>query len=160
MIKLKKLYIIPIIVVLTLCGCKSKSEPKKINDISFLCHVEIGDKEYKINSTIDNNGNFNGSVVYPESIKGLEIAANGDTATFTFMGVKYEQDLKKYPVSAITSVIYSAFNDDSNKQKDEIKGKIGNVDYTLTLKDGLPYELTAEKLKLKAEISDIKINGE
>ena len=160
MIKLKKLYILPFVFILLFCGCKSKSEPKKINDISFLCRVEIGDKEYKINSAIDKDGNFTGSVIYPESIKGLEIATNGDTATFTFMGVKYEQDMKKYPVSAITNVIFSAFNDENNTKKDEIKGKIENVDYILTLQDGLPKELTVEKLNLKAEFSDIKVNGE
>jgi len=153
---LKKTLVLLFLFLFLFCGCAKSEEQKVTNGISFLAEISIKEKEFTINGSVDKTGVLTAKVLSPETIKGLQIYADKEKAYFEFMGLKYENNISKYPISNIVNLILSSLNEDTS-QTDKKTGNIKGYDYILLFdENGYPEKLQIEELDITVEFKDVQ----
>ena len=137
-------------------GCAKSEEQKVTNGISFTAFISAKGKDFTINGSVDKTGILNANVLSPETIKGLQIYADKENVYFEFLGLKYENNISKYPISNIVNLILSSLNEDTS-QTDKKTGNIKGYDYILLFdENGYPEKLQIEELDITVEFKDVQ----
>lgn len=153
---MKRILVISACLLVLLCGCKKAKKENVTNGISFLAEISIKEKEFTINGSVDKTGALTANVLSPETIKGLQIYADKEKAYLEFMGLKYENNISKYPISNIVNLILSSLDEDTS-QTDKKTGNIKGYDYILLFdENGYPEKLQIEELDITVEFKDVQ----
>lgn len=162
---IKKLFALPLALLL-LCGCaNNKTVTPILNNISFTAEIDYGDTEFVGNATLS-EGTLNLTVTEPQEIKDLILKLDKNGITAEFKGVTYTPDINSLPQGAIAQVLYDILNDivgnktaNCDEENCEIKGRVNGYDYTFVFSpSGLPISLEIDDLDLEIKFKNVTVN--
>ncbi len=158
---LKKLFVLPLALMLLLCGCSQKGKVEPIlSKLSFTADIEYNGENFIFDATLSDNA-LSLVTVEPIEIKGFTLTldknaskANFEDVTYTFNGD-----------NGLLSILFDIIGDVKNKKtlkedSDNLKvsGKVGECKYTFTFSPGgLPISLAAKSPNLNVFFKNVTI---
>lgn len=161
---LKKLFALPLALLL-LCGCAdNKTVTPILNNISFTAEIDYGDSEFMANAELAQDA-FNLAVTAPEEIDGLTLNFTKNGVTAEFKGVTYTPDINSLPQGAIAQVLYDIINDildnktaTCDEENCKIEGRVNGYNYTFVFSpSGLPISLDVDDLDLEIKFKNVAV---
>ena len=163
---IKRLFVLPLILLL-ICGCaEKKSVTPVLNDISFTTEIDYGDDEFMANAELTQDA-LKLVVTEPQEIKGLTLNITKNGVTAEFKGVTYTPNINSMPEGAIIQVLYNVLSDVRTSQNTavcdeencEIKGKVDSYEYEFEFSpSGLLISLDIDNLDLDIKFKNVTIN--
>lgn len=162
---LKKLLVLPLI-LLTLCGCsKSRKTTPILQNISFMAEIIYGEDEFICDAFVSDDA-LKLVINEPVEIKDLTLITNKNGVTVEFKGISYSPDINSLPQGALAKVLFDVLNDISNNDSlvcdDEnckITGRLDGYEYEFIFSpSGLPISLYIDQIDLKIDFKNVTVN--
>ncbi len=150
---MKKLFCAIIcIILITLCGCKTKSpEVTAITEgLEFTAEIEQNGQNYSFYAQIPERDIFIADILEPESLKDLSLEISGSSLTVSYKDIDYKTTLDALPKSSFVNRVCAVFADVQSSRprviskNDEffIEGRLNSRKYKLCLgSTGLPLKI-------------------
>ncbi len=160
---LKKLFVFPLVFLLTLCGCAAKETVKPIlNNIEFIARIDYDGKNYVCNSMlVDEKISMN--VIEPENIKGFSVSVDKAGAKAGFGDIAYDFDISADVVNTLYAIIDEVGKTEGIMVKNDngvIEGNINGHSYIFAFSPaGLPISLNITEPNIKIEFYNVTIKS-
>lgn len=155
-------------VILTLSGCRKKTEPIQPVTQGFACEVNIkyGDKNLKCELLAPGGGIFIVRVKEPKLLDGLEFNWNADEFNISYKGLNYSVDPSVLPEAAFIKALKNVFSnvgiENGFKAVEDgyvFEGGSESGDFKLTVSsEGIPLSLSIPALDMTVKFEDFKLN--
>ena len=160
---MKRLVVLPIILML-LCGCSPMETAKPvIENTSFVAQIDYNDSQYTCDVEVFEKS-LNLTVVEPNEINGLKLKVDKNDITAEYKGISYTPDFNNMPQGAVIQILYSIIENIKNKtiefsgENGAIQGEVNSCDYVFTFSpSGLPLTLEIDDIDLKIEFKNVAL---
>lgn len=159
---MKKLLLIPLILMIFLSGCKSTDEKKPVTSgLEFEAKAEYNSKDYLLKVIITDPQNIKAEVKKPDSLNGFTVTYENKKIKCEYLGISYEPETD-VPLNSIANLMFACISDlDNGKIREDgnyyLNGSAGNIDYKYTYSPlGLPISLDIPDKNLKIIFKNVK----
>jgi len=158
-----------LVMIISFNGCAKKTEPVNMNRL-YSVEADADFNGFSANIGLNRLGNGVWDITFskPDNLNGLAVSYENDKANVSYKGLSFSVAREDIPaealVVALTKILDNAAigKDISYTKKDgetTAKGKIDNIDYSLTFdkKTGCVLKLELPKMDLSVNFSDYKL---
>lgn len=161
---LKKLLVLPLVLLL-LCGCTNRKKVEPIlNNISFNAEIKYDDNKYVVNASVKDDA-LNIVVIEPNRIKDLTFVIDKNGATAKFGGVEFVPRISSLPQGAVVNIFYKIINDINNIKTADycgdncvVESSVDNIEYNFKFSpSGLPISLNIDEFDVEIIFKKVTI---